>query len=210
MAIKAQGSRLQVEASRAATKIITGITAANPPVVTSAAHGYANGAIVYIDGVAGMVEVNKRAFVVANQAANTFELRGIDGSAYTAYGSGGTAALITLADVGEVVSSSGFDGEAADIDTTNLRSTAKEALVGLQDYGNVALGLLVNTTDVGQLRLKRLKALGQAAVFSLTLSDAKVAAFVGLVKSFSFNAAVDGAVTGDCSLKVTGEPSEFV
>jgi hypothetical protein len=68
---------------------ITAITAASPPVVTSAAHGFANGDVVYIDAVAGMSDVNDRTYTVANQATNTFELSGVDGSAWDAYTSGG-------------------------------------------------------------------------------------------------------------------------
>lgn len=77
------------------TKTITGITQASPGVVTSAAHGYSNGDEVYIDGVVGMTELNGRYFIVANKAANTFELtdvfgNNIDTSGYTAYSSGGS------------------------------------------------------------------------------------------------------------------------
>ena len=73
------------------SKTITGITAANPAVVTSNAHGFSNGDQVYITGVAGMTQVNNRRFTVANVAANTFELSGVNSSAYTVYSSGGVA-----------------------------------------------------------------------------------------------------------------------
>lgn len=76
---------------------ITGITKANPAVVTySGSDTYANGDRVIISGVSGMVEVNNREFTVANvnTGANTFELSGIDSSAYTTYSSGGTVAEI--------------------------------------------------------------------------------------------------------------------
>lgn len=77
-------------------KTITGATAANPVVITSVAHGFSNGDIVFISGVLGMIEINNRWFQVNNVAANTFELRDatgtdIDGTQYTAYSSGGTA-----------------------------------------------------------------------------------------------------------------------
>lgn len=68
---------------------ITAITAASPPVVTSAAHGYSNGDQVYIDAVVGMQDVNDRTYTVASSTTNTFELSGIDGSAWDAYTSGG-------------------------------------------------------------------------------------------------------------------------
>ena len=77
---------------------ITGVTQANPAVVTySGADNYANGDRVIIEGVAGMTELNNREFEVANlnAGANTFELSGEDSSAYTAYSSGGTVKVIT-------------------------------------------------------------------------------------------------------------------
>lgn len=83
-----------------AAKTITGATAANPVVITSAGHGYSNGDEVFIDGVVGMTQLNGRRFIVANVAANTFELKdqvtatNLNGLAYTAYSSGGTASKI--------------------------------------------------------------------------------------------------------------------
>ena len=79
-----------------ANKTITGITQANPGVVTSAAHGYSNGDTVVITGVVGMTQVNNKRFKVASVTTNTFQLQDIDGNnvnttSYTAYTSGGIA-----------------------------------------------------------------------------------------------------------------------
>lgn len=68
---------------------ITGITQANPAVVTSANHGRVNGDIVYIGGVQGMTQVNtcnsEVAYVVAGATTNTFQLSGINSTGYTAF-----------------------------------------------------------------------------------------------------------------------------
>lgn len=77
---------------------ITGITKANPAVVTySGADNYTNGDSVYIEGVSGMPEVNGREFIVANvnTGANTFELSGINSTGYGTYVSGGEVSVIT-------------------------------------------------------------------------------------------------------------------
>jgi hypothetical protein len=79
-----------------AAKTITGVTQADPAVVSSTSHGYTNGDEVFISGVSGMTELNNRNFKVANVAANTFEITSmsgtdIDSSAYAAYSSGGSA-----------------------------------------------------------------------------------------------------------------------
>lgn len=75
-------------------KDITGITNANPAVVTAASHGFSNGDRVFLSGVEGMTQVNNIEFTVAGATTDTFELSGIDSSAYTAYASGGTAGKI--------------------------------------------------------------------------------------------------------------------
>ncbi len=71
---------------------ITGITKANPAVVsTSGAHGFSNGQLIYIYGVGGMTEVNGRLFTAAGVTGTTFQLSGINSSGYTTYTAGGTA-----------------------------------------------------------------------------------------------------------------------
>jgi hypothetical protein len=75
---------------------ISGATQADPVVITATAHGYSDGDDVYISGVVGMTEINNRWFRVANKTTNTFELttvqgNDVDGTAYTAYTSGGEA-----------------------------------------------------------------------------------------------------------------------
>lgn len=80
---------------------ITGITQANPGVVTITGHGYSNGDHVYIESVGGMTEVNDSniPYIVANKTANTFELTDYDGNnvnttGFTAYSSGGISTKI--------------------------------------------------------------------------------------------------------------------
>ncbi len=80
-----------------AAKTITGITKANPAVVSSTAHGYVNGDEVALTGIVGMVELNGRRVVVANKNANDFEITdqvtgaNIDTTGYVAYVSNGSA-----------------------------------------------------------------------------------------------------------------------
>lgn len=75
-------------------KAITGITQANPGVVTSNAHGFNNGDEVFIEGVQGMRQVNGRRFYVAGVTANTFQLLGTNTTTFDAYTSGGTVSRV--------------------------------------------------------------------------------------------------------------------
>lgn len=77
-------------------KTITGITKANPGVVTANGHGFSNGDRIKIIDVEGMTEVNGHTFLVANVTTNTFELQNtssvnVNTSSYEDYESGGEA-----------------------------------------------------------------------------------------------------------------------
>lgn len=71
------------------TKLISGITNANPAVVTATAHGFVNGDRVYIGGVSGMSQVNTdvslKGYEVAGATANTFQLQGVNSTSYGAF-----------------------------------------------------------------------------------------------------------------------------
>jgi len=70
---------------------ITGLTQANPGVVTAVAHGFNDGDVITIVNVSGMTEVNGLTFTVANKTDDTFELSGVNTTGFTAYTSGGYA-----------------------------------------------------------------------------------------------------------------------
>lgn len=144
MAVKTKGTIVYMQTGAlAAAKTITGITAANPPVVTATAHGYANGDVVKITGVVGMQEVNNRAFIVANQATNTFELKGVDGTNFTAYSSGGSAYKATMSAVGEVREIPDMGGtEPNPIDVTHLLSVTTEEEAGIPKQAPVTFTVL--------------------------------------------------------------------
>jgi hypothetical protein len=83
---------------KSASKNITAATKANPVVVTSAGHGFANGEIVRITGVSGMTQLNNNIYTVAGVTANTFQLSGVNGTGYNTYtGNGNVRSCLTTA-----------------------------------------------------------------------------------------------------------------
>jgi len=74
----------------AADKAITGATQTNPVALTVAGHGLATGALVHVTGVGGMTQINERIYTVTVVDPDTVTLDGCDGTAFTAYTSGGT------------------------------------------------------------------------------------------------------------------------
>lgn len=212
MAIKSQGAILKMETARATTKAISGLTNASPGVVTATANGYVNGDIIYVDNVVGMTGVNKRAFVADSVATNTFNLKGVsttDTAVYSAYASGGDSYKVTTAAIAEVSGIDGFDGQANEIDVTNLSSNGKEYLLGLQDFGTVSFDVFLKNSDSGQAALRTAKESGAAKVFTITDSAGQVMPFVAYVKSFTVSIQADDSVKGKVSLRITGSPAWF-
>lgn len=79
-----------------AAKVITGVSAANPGVVTAVGHGYANGDWVKLYDIVGPEELNQQTFIVAGVTANTFQLQdafgnNVNTATMDAYVSGGNA-----------------------------------------------------------------------------------------------------------------------
>ena len=129
--------------SSPAEKDITGITAADPGVVTSADHGFEDGQVVLIEDVVGMTEVNDTHFTISNATDDTFELQtqaatpaDVDTSGYTAYTSGGTVTLVASLPIGYV-----FDED----DTTKFDALFIKAFA-LQLAANMSYGFAGKTT----------------------------------------------------------------
>lgn len=110
---------------------ISGITRANPGVVTANAHGFSNGNKVLITEVLGMNTVNSQTFLVAGATANTFQLTtiagaNVDTSAYNAYVSGGKVRKL----VSSISGLSHLEGQSVDILADGAVQPAKTVTAG--------------------------------------------------------------------------------
>lgn len=76
--------------SEGASGTITGITQpSNPTVITSPSHGLITGAVITINNVVGMIELNGNTYTITVIDSNSFSLDGINNAAFTPYVSGG-------------------------------------------------------------------------------------------------------------------------
>lgn len=112
LASKARGEPIQSTEitgagwSKGDAKPITGVTKANPVVLTSANHTFTDNEIVGVKDVKGMTELNGRVFRIANAKPSTFSLQMWNGSSwqnvsssnYTKYTSGGVIARCLYSD----------------------------------------------------------------------------------------------------------------
>lgn len=170
-----------MQSALAAAKTITGITKASPGVVTSTAHGYSNGDIVYLT-VLGMYQLNDKPVRVANVAANTFELEGVDTTAFETFTSGtaekatlGTS-ITTATDI--TVSGGGFEF----IDATTIHGNAKSVLPGLPEETKFEMNHIWDPADTGLAAMKAASDAQARRVFQFTFgSGGKKMLFAGYV-----------------------------
>src|SRR6516162_10117545 len=74
---------------------ISGITNANPGVITDTGHGYSNGDWIYLSGIGGTTQLNGNYYIVAGVTTNTYTLTDLSGNpidttSFGVYTSGGT------------------------------------------------------------------------------------------------------------------------
>lgn len=137
---------VSIQSALDAPDTITGITKANPAVVTAASHGLADGDFIKLT-VLGMREVDSRVFRVANVTASTFELENEDTTSYATFISG-TAEKITFGiNMTTAVGLNGSGGEFDFIDTTTIHGNAKSQVPGLPNAASYTFDNLWDPSD---------------------------------------------------------------
>jgi hypothetical protein len=204
---KFQGSQIEVQTGYGGSPLgtVTGITQADPAVVTQTAHGYATGDVVRLDDVVGMDEVNEESYVINVLTSSTYELVGVDSTGYGAYVSGGTADDGTFSNFCELTNYNRQGGTSPEIPATTVCSTAQEYEVGLPDFGTTAIdyNFAPQTTVQGALHAAYLD--GSKIAVRVTLPrNGGVLVQQGFVQQESETAGVGGLWTASLTIRNTG------
>ena len=181
----ATGTLESISTTESAT--ITGISQANPAVVT-ASNNFREGQQVTLAGVVGMTEVNGNVYTVRNPSSSNFQLYDTDGTTainstgFTAYASAGTAAhgVVILSSVNGTFSA----GETITGGTSSNTAVIQADAVGLKG---------VTTFDFPQV--KHLGMAGSPTYTSDTSTDSASGANLVLTGSLSVSGSA-AAVTG--------------
>ena len=112
---------------------ITGITQANPGVVTAPSHGFSTGQLIWITGVSGMTQVDENVYPITVISPNSFSI-GVDTTNYGAYapgafGSGGYA-MPYLSTTQGLIADGEFD--------VPVQFTTDKLAASLEAYANAA------------------------------------------------------------------------
>jgi len=206
MAIESQGTKIEMGTGSGGAKTVSAIALGNPTVLTSTAHGLANGDVVTLSAFAGAdaATINAQVCVVKNVTTDTFAVD-VDTTGKTITGDAAAATPVAWTEIGEITDFSGPDGTANEIDTTHLGSTAKEFLMGLPDEGSISLSINWEPSDTGQQAVIAARKARTEKDFKITYSDSSTATFKGYVLGLSSSGAVDGKIDGSITIRITDE-----
>ncbi len=186
---------MAMQSALGSSKTITAITKANPAVCTSTSHGLANGDVVIL-AVQGMYELDTRTVRVANVAANTFELEGVDSTSYTTFSSGTAQAITFGTSFSTVTDLSVSGGDFEQIDITTIHDNVKKTIPGMASAIEVSGNMNWDPADAGQIALKSASDSKVLRGFRITFSDGSKWYFTGYP-------GYAGTPTGSAQQKVT-------
>lgn len=92
---------IEIGTTEGSAKTLASLTAADPAVAGSTAHGLSAGSVGYLSSIAGMIEVDGQAVRVANVDTDDFECEGLDTSLMDAFVSGSFIPVTAFASLGE-------------------------------------------------------------------------------------------------------------
>ena len=181
------GVAIAVQSALAPALTITGITKANPAVVTYTGTDPATGDYVLLK-VQGMSQLDYRVVRVANEntVANTFECEGVDSSAYDTFSSG-TAEVITFGTTLSIASGlSVSGGDFQMIDVTTIHDNVNKQVPGNANPINISLDCTWDPADAGLVALKSASDSKAIRCIKITFSDSTKVLFAGYIGATAF------------------------
>ena len=201
--------QVAVQSALAAADTITGITKANPALVTSTAHGMANGDWVSLD-ILGMHQLDKSVCRIANVAANTFELEGVDSTSFDTFTSGTAKAITFGTSITSMADINVSGGDFESIDTTTIHDSQKQEIPGAASPTVISGNCNWDPSDAGQIALKAASDAKSERAVRFTWADGKKWVFRGYIGfTHSPTGQAQGKVTTPLSVRSNGRPRAY-
>lgn len=170
-----------MQSAIAADKTITGITKASPGVVTSASHGYSNGDYIFIQSQ-GMHQLNDKVVRVAGVTTDTFQLEGVDTTAFDTFVSATCGKLTFGTSITTATTMSNSGGGFDMVDTTTIHGNQKSEMPGLPSSQSYQFDNIWDPADAGQIAMKTASDAQAKRAFKFTFgTGGKIMVFAGYV-----------------------------
>lgn len=213
LSYKFQGSRVAISTAFTAdspTPGITGITKADPAVVSDAGHNLIDGSVVAISGVVGMTELNGKTYIVNVLSTSTFELVGVDSTGYTTYVSGGTYTTAVMSNFCEVTSMEQSDGSTPEIDVSTICDDEAVFESGTPDPGTTQLDYNFAPQQTVQAAIRAARKSGAIVAVRTTLKNSGGQVIqLGTIQQTSMSGAVGGVWKGSTTIRNSGAGAVF-
>lgn len=202
--IKLLNTRVEMSNALATPLVITGITKANPGVVTYTGVDPVNGDVVVLD-VVGMDEMQGRAVRVSvvDGVANTFALEGVDTTAYGTFVSGTATPVSTWHTFTNSQNFSFPEPSAEKLPTTTIHDIGKQQEFGMTDPAIVSMNLRADPMETVMVALRKASLDKTAKVFRVTLQNGYKLIFNSYASGGrGIDGSAGGIATGKCELSL--------
>jgi hypothetical protein len=202
--------QVSMQSAISASKTISGITQANPAVVSATAHGFQNGDFVYLE-VQGMRQLNEKAVRVASVTTDSFQLEGVDSTNYDAFISGTVAEVTLGTTISTATNISASGGDFDFIDTTTIHDNQKSQVPGLPSAISFSMEHIWDAGDAGLLAMKYASDNQLKRVFKFQFGQAgKILMFAGYVGCTMMpGGSAQGLVTTQAVVTMNGTPTYY-
>jgi hypothetical protein len=181
------GSTFFIATAFAASLTVTGISNATEAVVTSTAHGLANGDIVEMRSAWGRLE--KRAYRIKSVAANTFVLEGADTTNTTFYpaagGAGSARKVSTFVQLTTVMNPTASGGESKKVSYKFVESDVEYSIN--DGFSAVNRALELDADSIGSAGYTALKSLTDVQTDTILKTVTKSGSFTLLPCTVALN-----------------------
>lgn len=122
----------------------------------------------------------------------------------------GAGSPLSYTTIAEINSFSGPGGSVSVIDVTDLASSAKEKIAGMNDNGQLSFECNFIPSNAQHLALRTAKENGTQVPVKIVFTDTGNTewAFDAIVTGFSVSGAIDGVVKGSVTLEISGSITE--
>jgi hypothetical protein len=205
--LKGRNVKVEVATTYAAADTLTALTNADPGVATSTAHGQSNGGVGYLNSIVGMEEADGQAYIVANTAANTFELENFNTTSMGTFTSGEAIAVTAWATLAQSTSYTVGGGDATKQNITTLLDKITQEQNGMLAAQTVSFdGFIPSGGNGAQTKLRTEALSGGYVVIRITHQDTgDVRVFRGQPSLPGENVSVDQVGTAGFSVTVKGQ-----
>lgn len=178
--IVGRGVRVEIGTTEGSAKTVTEVTAANPPVATSTAHGLLVKSIGYFSVATGMPQLEGQAVRFSAVATNDLTLEDLDTSSYGDFTAGTLVPITAWSTLTSSTGSNKSGGDANPLDITVLLDEINQSVQGPLSAELVTFSGRSETIAAGALQKVREAARSSGyLVFRLTLKDGNVRYFRG-------------------------------